>query len=264
MPETQPETDGFEAQIDTAAFEEYLQALDALVNEALIEPHDGGFRTDGIDPANVAMARTTLAVDAFGTAPTAGDPFGITVEKVRDVIPETDATTLQYDGDKRKLTLKGGPYRYTHSALNADTVRESDGPPEMDLNFEARLDGDLLREAVEWFFEFTTHIRVGFDPDNATFWMEADERQGNSIGTDDGVFELPRDEMAAVRQFGHADSMFSADYFRDIVRAIPEGREVTIRVGEESPMLLAYPIHDSAGEPCGRVEFMQAPRIQSE
>jgi len=134
----------------------------------------------------------------------------------------------------------------------------------MDLAFEARLDGDILRTAVEWFDEFTTHIRVGYDPDERTFWMEADERRGDRIGTDDGCFERSRSDLEAVRDAGHADSMFSADYSRDLVGAIPEEREVTIRVGEEFPMMLSYPIHDSAGETCGRVEFMQAPRIQSD
>jgi proliferating cell nuclear antigen len=264
MATTQSDTDGFEAQIDTSAFEEYLQALDAIVDEALIEPHDGGFRTDAIDPANVAMLRTTLATDAFEDDPTIGEPFGIRTSPIQDVLTDADTVELEYDADTQKLDVVSGPYRYTHAALSHDTIRESEGPPDIELGFKARIQGDQLREAVEWFFGFTTHIRAGFDPDTQTFWMEADERRGNSIGTDDGCFELGRDDLGTIEKYGHADSMLSADYLLDIVQAIPEGREVTIRLGEEFPMMLSYPIHDSAGETCGRVEFMQAPRIQSE
>lgn len=264
MATTQSDTDGFEAQIDATALDEYLQALDALVDEARVEPHDGGLRTETVDPANVALARVTCGAGAFETAPTSGGAFGITVSKLRDLVSDAETVALAHDDDTRKLDITFGPYRYTHATIDPEHLRESDGSLEMDLNFEAQLDGDQLREAVEWFFEFTTHIRLGYDPGAETFWMAADERSGNSIGTDDGVFELARPDLVAVRQHGHADSMYSADYFLDIVRAIPEDREVTIRVGEEFPMVLSYPIHDSAGEACGRVEFMQAPRIQSE
>jgi hypothetical protein len=253
-----------DATVDGTALDEYLGAVGALCDEATIEPHDGGLRTEGVDPANVALVRATLAVDAFETAPANGDPFGITVSKLNGLLSDAETVGLSHDDDRRKLALTAGPYRYTHATIDPGHLRESDGPLEMDLNFEAQLDGDRLREAVEWFDEFTTHIRVGYDPDGQRFWMEADERSGNSIGTDDGVFELTRDDLAAVRDHGHADSQFSADYFRDLVQAIPMGREVTLRVGEEFPMELSYPIHDSAGETCGRVEFMQAPRIQSD
>jgi DNA polymerase III sliding clamp (beta) subunit (PCNA family) len=264
MATTQSDTDGFEGQIHTTALGEYLQALDALVDEARVEPHDGGLRTETVDPANVALARVTLAADAFETAPTSGGAFGITVSKLRGLVTGAETVGLAHDDDTRKLGITFGPYRYTHATIDPEHLREPDGPPEMDLNFESQLDGDQLRDAVEWFHEFTTHINVGYDPEAQSFWMEANERRGNSMGTDDGVFELSRSDLETVRDHGHADSVYSADYFVDIVRAVPEGRSVTIRVGEQFPMMLSYPIHNSAGEACGRVEFMQAPRIQSD
>jgi len=249
-----------EATVDTRAFDEYLTALDAIVDEATIEPMAGALRTETVDPANVAIASAELSPDAFEDAPAKAGPFGITVPKLHDQLTSAETVGLS----QLKLDLTTGPFRYTHATHDPETIRDSDGPPEMDLAFEARLDGDILRTAVEWFDEFTTHIRVGYDPDERTFWMEADERRGDRIGTDDGCFERSRSDLEAVRDAGHADSMFSADYSRDLVGAIPEEREVTIRVGEEFPMMLSYPIHDSAGETCGRVEFMQAPRIQSD
>jgi proliferating cell nuclear antigen len=253
------------ATVDRHALEEFLTALDAIVDEATIESRAGEIRTKTVDPASVALAEASLAPDAFADAPApGGERFGIRVPQLRDLLTDAETVGLDYDPDTRNLDLSIGPYRYTHATIKAEHVRDSDGPPEMDLAFEARLDGDRLREAVEWFDEFTTHVGVGYDPDAETFWMAADERSGNSIGTDDGRFELSRGDLEAVREHGHADSMYSTDYFRKLVDAIPEGREVTIHVGEEFPMLLAYPIHDGAGEACGRVVFMQAPRIQSD
>ena len=252
-----------EATADGKAIEEFLRGLDAIVDEAVVESRPGEIRTEAVDPASVALVRATLSPPAFEDAPARAEPFGIRVPKLCDVLTDGEAVGLDYDPDRRKLDLTVGPYRYTHSTIDAGHVRDSDGPPDMDLTFEGDLDGDQLREAVEWFDEFTTHIRVGYDPDAETFWMEADERTGDSIGTDDGCFELARVDLEAVREAGHADSLFSADYFRKLAGAIPEGRTVTLRVGEEFPMKLSYRIHNSAGEQCGHVEFMQAPRIQT-
>jgi hypothetical protein len=212
----------------------------------------------------VARLRATLAGDAFADSSPMEQPFGIRPQALRKVLTDTDQTALEYDADTRKLALVSGSCRYTHSALSADTIRNSDGPPDMDLGFEAELSGDQFREVVEWFDGFTTYLRMGYDPSDRRFWIEANERRGGSIGTDDGCFELSRSDLDYVRDAGHADSMFSIDYTRDIAAAIPEGRTVTIRVGEEYPMILSYSIHDADGAACGRVEFMQAPRVQSE
>lgn len=264
MTQTKQDIDGFDTAVCTGAIDEYLSALDAVADEAKIEPHEGGFRTDATDPAHVALVRATLSADAFDTPEPTGDPFGVTVPRLRDLLTDTDTVGLEYDADTQKLDLVTGQFRYTHATLSADTVRNSNEPPEMDLPFEAKLCGDLFREAVEWFDKFTTHIRIGYDPSDATFWMAANERHGTSTGTDDGCLELARSELKYVRDAGHADSLFSADYTMDIVAAVPEGRTITVRVGEEYPMILSYPIHDADGEKVGRVKFMQAPRIQSE
>lgn len=261
---TQQDTDPrLDTTVDATAWTEYLAALDAICNEALIEPHDGGLRTEAVDPANVALVRATLAVDAFADAPVRADPFGVSVPALHDIPPAAETVDLDLDPDTRQLDVTAGPYRYTHATHNPDTIRESGGPPEMELSFEGRLDGDRLREAVQWFAEFGDHIKVGYDADAQTFWMECIEGLGDSVGTDEGRFELDRRELYAVREAGHANSLFSADYFTSLVTAVPEGRPVTVRVGEEFPMLLTYPIYDSVGETCGRVEFMQAPRIQT-
>jgi len=252
--------EGFKTDVDGVAFGEYLDAVSAICHEAVIEPHDGGTQTEAVDPASVAMVRATLFAEAFNGGVEA-TRFGFDPDRLGELLTDDPVTTLDYDADTRKLDMVTGRYRYTHAAHDPDTVRGTDGPPEMDLNFEGVIPAADLKHAAEWFDGFTTYIRMGYDPGENEFWMEAIERNGDSMGTDDGCFSIP---LLNPAERGHADSHFSTDYFRDIVDAIPEGRMVTLQLGEEFPMMLSYPIHDGAGEPCGRVEFMQAPRIQSD
>lgn len=252
--------------------QEYLNAANALVDEAAIRVTDDGLVTRAVDPANVAMVRSELSNSAFTENHRGEAAFGIDTRKIGNLVEGIDSgfVDLDYDDTARKLELASGPYRYTHAAMDIDTLRNEPDIPDLDLSFKAKINIDQLREAVEWFDEFTTHVRAGYDPERQKFWMEANERRGvNKMGTDDGVFEIDRSDLGYVHRLGHADSQFSVDYFRDIVQAVPEGRTATIIMGEEFPMKLSYEIGweetgPNEGFAHGEVTFFQAPRIQSD
>lgn len=262
---------GFRGELHSHYLKEYLNAIDALVDEAVINVTESGLETSVADPANVAIVEAKLGFGAFSETEGEDQSFGVGTRRIGDLVADTDGmVTLAYDDDLRKLELGLGPYLYTHATLSPDTVRGETDVPEMDLGFSADINIDELRQAIEWFDEFTTHVRVGYDPENEKFWMEATERtRSGSMGTDDGTFELDRSDLERVREHGHADSHFSLDYFKDIVRAVPEGYPVTLRIGEEFPMILSYKIGweetgPNEGFAHGEVKFLQAPRIQSD
>jgi len=245
-----------EATIDAEAFDNYLAALDALVDEARVHIGQYGLKSEAADPANVAMVRAQLDQSAFGSLPDSEHTIGAYIRRFKGVLPEGHGdVSVTYEPDHRTLDLATGPYSYTYSVLNPENIRQEPSIPEMDLNFRAELDADLLQEAVEWFDEFTDHVRVGFDPTEQRFWMEGLEEQVGDTGTDDGVFTLDRSELEAVHEVGPADSKYSLDYFKDILSGVPEGQTVELYVGEEFPMKLSYESEHS------KVEYMQAPRI---
>jgi len=268
-PEQKP---GFSGEVDKHYFEEYLSAVDSLVDEAIIRITDSGIETKAVDPANVAMVETELGFGAFLESEGDEQAFGVGTRRLSELIADVEDSTvsLDFDPGPRKLNLGIGPYHYTHSCIDPDSIRKEPTIPEMDLAFSADINIDQLRQAIEWFHEFTTHVRVGYDTANSKFWIEAMERdRSGSVQTDDGVFELDRSDLERVRETGEADSHFSLDYFKDIIGAVPDGYPVTIRVGEEFPMELSYKIgweETGPGEGIahGEVKFMQAPRIQSD
>ncbi|RAW44079.1 DNA polymerase sliding clamp [Halorubrum sp. 48-1-W] len=264
--------DGATIRLARHHLEEYLNALNALVDEAVIRITDTGLETRAVDPANVGMVGVDLSNTAF-TENYAGEAtFGINTRKLGALVERLDTAflDLDYDAEFRKATIGCGPYTYTHATTNPDHVRNEPDIPDMDLSFKATVNSDQLREAVEWFDEFTTHIRMGYAPDDGEFWMKADERMsGNKIGTDDGEWRLDRSELGYVDRCGRADSQFSIDFLRDMARAIPEDRPVTIRIGEEFPMKLTYEVGweetgANEGFAHGEVTFFLAPRIQSD
>lgn len=263
---------GVNIRLPRQHLEEYLDGLNALVDEAAIRVTDDGLVTRAVDPANVAMVRAKLSNSAFSESEEAEAAFGIDTRKVGGLVEGIDSPflDLDYDAPTRKLVMGSGPYSYTHAAMDVESLRNEPDIPDLDLSFKAKMNIDQLREAVEWFDEFTTHVRMGYTPEEQNLWMRADERRGvNKMGADDGAFELDRSELGYVDRVGHADSQFSVDYFRDIVQAVPEGRTVTVIMGEEYPMKLSYEIGweetgPNEGFAHGEVTFFQAPRIQSD
>jgi len=270
---TNNESDGeTELRLPRYHLQEYLDATNALVDEAAVHANDDRLVTRAVDPANVAMVRAELSSSAFSERDGPEAAFGIDTRTIGNLVDGIDSAflDLNYEPNTRKLKLASGPYRYTHAAHDPETIRIEPDIPDLDLSFKATINSDQLREAVAWFDEFTTHVRVGYSPDEGTFWMRADERRGTGdIGTDDGAFELDRGELGYIDKSGYADSQFSVDYFRDIVNAIPEDRPVTVIMGEQFPMKLTYEIGweemgPNEGFAHGEVTFFQAPRIQTD
>lgn len=262
---------GFTGKLDREYLADFLSAPDALVDEAIFQITEDGLESRAIDPANVALVEASLDFDAFREAEGDEQKFAIDTYRLTPLVVGTEETdaALDFDPDTRKLDLGLGPYRYTHACMDPDSIRKEPTIPHMDLGFEARIKIDRLREAILWFDEFTTHVRIGYEPGDERFFIEGMERDhSGNVQTDDGVFELDRSELECVTQDGPANSHFSLDYFKDIVNAVPDGTTVTIRAGEEFPMVLSYEIAwegdaSEAGSAHGAVKFMQAPRIQS-
>jgi hypothetical protein len=262
------ESEQFNAKVGQGELDEYLSAIDAFADEAIIEVDESGIKTEAVDPANVGMVSAELTTPAFAQFEHGVDEIGVRTGRLINTIERMGAhVSLEYDASTRKIDVGGERFGYTHACIDPDSIRDSPSIPNMDLGFRAKLNVDVLREAVEWFDEFASHVRVGYDTAEGVFWMEANE-SGRS-GVDYGDYKLGRSEFDYVYDAGEASSHFALDYFMDIVTAIPEGYPVTISVGEEFPMEISYGIaweETAPGEGVshGEVTFMQAPRIQSD
>lgn len=263
---SQAQQDGFSGRVKKQYLESYLSGVNAIADEGKLDISQDGFYTGATDPAKVALVEATLEPSAFEDFEAMESTHGLRFRDLHPLVSQPDyaTATMQFKPEFKKLELGVGPYHYTNATLDPDTIRSEAEIPDTDLGFVADMNVDRLRKAVYWFDEFATHVRMGYDPANSEFWMEATERtrQGN-MGTDDGSFGLPRSELEYVRGSGPADSHFSLDYFKDIVDGIPEGKTVTVQIGEEYPMKISYEIGDGT-ETHGTVLFMQAARIQTD
>lgn len=243
------------ATVDGESFRQYLDAVHALTDEARIHMSPNGLTTKAVDAANVAMVHADLSREAFTDKPERAVTIGAKVFKLAAVLnDDADSYELEFDAERRKLTIRDGERYYTHATMDPDALRMEPDIQDMNLPFKATVNSETVRETIHFFDEFSHHARIGYDSVEGCFWMEAVENDG----TDDGGLSIPRADLPAVDRNGEADSIFSLDYFTSLLEGVPEDVLTYIEVGEAFPMRLSFAL------PAGEVEYMQAPRIDNE
>lgn len=246
--------------------QEYLPAIDAIADEAVIHTSESGIETNVVDPANAALVEVSLGRGAFTECEPADHSFGVSIPFLRSVLPqENDPLSVEYDPETADFAIDTGPYRYLHATRDLESVRDEPYVPDLDHTFSADLCIDRLRDAIECFDSWTKHVWMGFDPDGGTFWLQSSTTDRRTA-SGKGKFGIDESDLNSVRQRGRAESHFSLDYLTSIVEAVPDGYPVTLRLGEAVPLELRYKIGweetgPGEGVAHGEVRFMQAPRV---
>lgn len=251
-------------RIDYNALDEFVTALSAVVDECRLRIEEDRIMTEAVDPANVAMTRVELAAEAFEVYQGGDAEIGLPLYRLRDQLEHWDPAepiTLKYREEWRKMELESGPYSYTLALIHPDSIRQDPDLPTLDLSATVGIKSDEYADAIMYAKETGDRANVGYDPTDSAFYVYA---QGD---TDDAEFRVSRESLADVPRPGEADSLFSLDYQRDLVEQLPEGRVVTLDVGNEYPMTMTFgiaPVDGSGTRYLGEVTYLQAPRIMSD
>jgi len=245
--------------IDADKLSTALDGATALADECRMSFDDGlVFRAR--DPADVAMAELRLDSDAFDTYSADGETVGVALDRLRDAVSMADGAGLRLTlGDDGRFDLTAGAVEYAFAPLAVETVRRVewiDGEP---VAASAVMDSDRLRRAVR---------AADLVADHATFVVDPADRRltvAASGDTDDVSLDFPEADLEALDTGSGDDSvesLYSVDYLRDIVGAVPSDVPVAIEFvggGEGGcPLSLEHPIAE--GDGTGR--WLLAPRIR--
>jgi proliferating cell nuclear antigen len=136
-----------------------------------------------------------------------------------------------------------GELAYTLGLIDPEAIREPMDPAAMEYDCPAdvTIAGRDVSRVVDAADMVSSHLRLGVDADEETFYAEA------SGDTDDVALAFGGDDLVALSP-ADVESLFSLDYLRELARPIPAGAEVAIELGTEQPVTLAFPVADGAGE----------------
>ncbi|TKX86886.1 DNA polymerase sliding clamp [Halorubrum sp. SS5] len=245
----------FEATIRADRLGDAIDAASALVDECRLRLNEEGLSIRAADPAVVAMVEVSVDADAFESYAADGEVIGVDLARLADLAGVADADDLvrmRLDEERRALDVRVGTLSYSLGLIDSETVRKEPDLPDLSPPAEATLSGAQLDRGVAAADMVADHLRLRVPDGRESLRIEA---EGD---TDDVTVELGPEELIAFSP-GEADSLYSLDYLKEMTRPIPGDAPVSVELGTEFLVRLAY----EAGEAGPRVSYRLAPRIST-
>lgn len=245
-----------DAIIDAGTLSQLVETYTAFVHEGRLHFDEDGIHAKMVDPANVAMAFTDCSVDAFEAYSAGRVTIGVDFNRFEEALSVADADDLVHltvDMETRKCHLEIGNVDQTLRLIDPDAIRKEPDLPDLDLPNSVTVDVAELDTARTVADMVSEHLAIDGDP-------EAEEVRFVAEGDiEDSTVTLGRDEVIDAKVVEETRSLYSLDYVTDFCKPIPTGAEVTIRFGDEFPMVWEWEASDGHQQ----TTAMIAPRIQS-
>jgi proliferating cell nuclear antigen len=247
---------GFQAIAPATAIDEFLSSASVIVDEAKIHLTEHGLELTAVDPANVGMVDANLDHDAFEHYTAEGGVIGVDLGRLQDVVTFADSddlVKLALDAATRKLHIEIDGLEYTLTLIDPDQIRSEPDIPELELGGEVTLAGRHIDRGVTAADMVTDHIEFAINTELDAFVMDA---AGDS---DEVHVEVERSKLDEL-QASDVRSLFSLDYLKSMVKALPSDGEIRVEVGDAHPTKM----HFALSEDAVHVTYMLAPRIQND
>jgi proliferating cell nuclear antigen len=124
--------------------------------------------------------------------------------------------------------------------------------PTLNLPAKAVLKASEISRGVRASEAVSDHLAVTVNKDNFELFAEGD--------TDTVNLKLPKDLLVELKANENYKSLFSIDYFSNMIKPVKGDDIVTIHLGNDNPVRVEFDIADKKGH----VKYLLAPRIESE
>lgn len=246
----------FQAAIQGGKLKTVLKTLRAIVDEARIHIDQNGISMRAVDPANVAMDDLDLTAAGFESYDATPGVIGVDLDRFADAVGmanKGNLVQLSLDQQTRKLVIHVNGVEFTMACINPKTIRAEPEIPDLDHPAEVTISRGALDRGAKAADMVSDHITFTMDEAPEQFSVEA---EGD---TDDVSLEIDSEDLEDVTA-ADAESLFSLDYLKDLVRTIPKGTVVMMRFGTDLPVIMTYELANGDGQ----VSRMLAPRIRAD
>ncbi len=247
----------FEARIRAEVLKELVNIVSTLVDEVKIKATPEGLSLKAVDPAHVAMVEANLNKGAFEEYKVEETDLGIDIDKLKDAISlarSGDEIILHLDTERNRLVL------YIGNLTRAMPLIDTTGMPEpkvpkLDLPTKIVVQGQEVAQGIKASKSVADHIELSASPDQFQLRCEGD----NQNLVDLKLEKTQLDELVCPEP---VKSLFSLDYFSQMVGALKGDRSLTLSLGNDFPVLIEFDIADNdLTGPQGHTKYLLAPRI---
>ena len=180
--------------------------------------------------------------------------LGIDMDKLGSIMRLSnvgDTVSLEYDEDSNRLIVKIGNLVRKMGLI--DTAGMPD-PKMPNINLPAKLviKASEISQGVRASEAVSDHLALIVSKDNFELSAEGD--------TDTVNLKLPKDLLVELNAPNKCRSLFSIDYFSNMIKPVRGEDPITIMLGNDNPIRVEFDIADKKGH----VTYLLAPRIESE
>lgn len=244
----------FKARLKADVLKDVITVVGTLVEEVKLNVSSEGISLRAVDPAHVAMVELSLKAGAFEELKASAGELGVDIEKFREILKLARAGSvikLNHDEDKNKLIVS--LENLTRRMSLVDTAGMSD-PKVPNVNLPARvvIKTEELGQGIRASESISDHIALIATPEYFELSAEGD--------TDSVSLKLPKDLLEVLETKDTVKSLFSLDYFSNMIKSVGATPTVNLNLGTDYPVRIEFDI--AGGE--GHVKYLLAPRIENE
>lgn len=244
----------FNAKVKSDILKEIIDVTSPLVNEAKFNITSKGISLRAVDPAHVAMVDLEIKSTAFEEYKSNEMELGIDLDKLSGIMrlaSSGDIVSLEYDEKSNRLVVKIGNLVRRMGLIDTAGMPDSK-VPNLDLPAMAIVKASELSKGVRASEAVSDHLALSVDKDSFELFAEGD--------TDTVNLKLPKDLLVKLNSPGKFKSLFSIDYFSNMIKPVRGEDSITISMGNDNPIRVDFDI----AEKKGHVTYLLAPRIESE
>jgi len=244
----------FTAKVKSDVLKGIIDVTSPLVNEVKFNITPKGISLRAVDPAHVAMVDLNVDSKAFEEYKADEMELGIDMDKLGGIMrlaSSGDMVSLDYDEESNRLIVKIGNLVRKMGLI--DTAGMPDPKmPNLELPAKIVLKSSELNQGVRASEAVSDHLALSAGKENFELFAEGD--------TDTVNLKLPKDLLVELKSPGKCKSLFSIDYFSNMIKPVRSEDPITIHLGSDNPIRVEFDIADKKGH----VTYLLAPRIESE
>ncbi|MEM2899641.1 MAG: proliferating cell nuclear antigen (pcna), partial [Thermoplasmata archaeon] len=225
-----------------------------LVDEVKLKITKDKVTLKAVDPAHVAMVDLELKSSAFDEYSATDCELGIDIDKLKDVLKVSkpgDVVTLKHDDGKNMLIVQ--LQNITRKMSLVDTAGMTDPKvPNLNLPVKVVIKTSELLQGIKAAESISDHIALVASPTEFEMKCEGD--------TDSMSLRLPKEMLESLEAGSTVRSLFSLEYFGNMVKSIGSAEKVLLKLASDYPIMMEYDIANNEGH----VKYLLAPRIENE
>jgi len=244
----------FQVKVKANVLKDLIDVTSPLVNEVKFNISKNEISLRAVDPAHVAMIDLQITSDAFEEYKTEDLELGIDMDKFASIMRLANSeqmVNLEFNQKQNRLVIQIG--NLVRKMALIDTAGMPDPKmPNLDLPGKVVVKASELSQGVKASESISDHLAITMKKDSFQLYAEGD--------TDTVDLTIPKDMLIDLSTSEKVKSLFSIDYFSNMIKSVKANEAVTIHLGNDNPTKVEFNVAQSKGH----VTYLLAPRIESE